>query len=445
MHMNTTASFTGRSVKNLSQAYWSLSDEEYEKYAAIGRSASQSHRLGATTFPIRSRRRECRRRGDKTHSSKPQTVLNMEQSVDRLEDELLAGHVLQFPMMVGDTDFRSSAMAVTNLLAKMYVEKQRGKEELSRTVLETLRHNPDTETILQCRRRLRELPMSQWTAFPHSCAALACSFQADQAVPADWVQHRDRSSGSTAMSQKWRAKHIAVKDSATSRTDPGKERSKACYEECFCHCKGPGKHLKTIMERLHRYCVLHMSEPRISTLFLQGFAVLHWCCITFANPAEPATPDSEVADYRHVFTHCSLCYQRPWRLTLTRMQLSDEDLLPSMHTHFTQGAPPNEVPKRLRFHVALDNPDDLPMPVTSPWEFLKPLNVNQKLLVRLWSLSDREVPCASVTEVCAHVTDVPQEVLWSGGPAESLARQRRSGGDIYDQEAVPLVALCLSF
>ena len=308
-------------MPELAKKYTELPQEEKLRLGDVGAAATAAHVFGATTFPIRSRRRRFAR--GTGHEILPWDGTKDEIKLpESLSVDISAGVPVAMPRAVKADGTAMSSHDRIHLLARTLsaeakqanVRQQPRVQEMAQELRQYSAGN--VEAVLQNRRGLTELPFCQWEAVPHhpSRAHLEANFLPEAVLSKDDVEEQVRfAQGHTVaeLADSWRRTHVMVKEDRCHVQDRAPQKMLFWQHHC-CHCRrNQGSFLSRVHTRFANYLKKLCKDKEIESAFVEGLLVLEWCL--------PGDSEDEAAT--HHFTHVPLAYLRPWRPTLARLRL----------------------------------------------------------------------------------------------------------------------------
>ena len=419
---------TAEATKALAQEYWNLSPVEYEHFRTLGETATELHSQGRQNFPAHSARAQSARGMSKKGQSRRHQTLSSQECAHIME-AIASGECTSLPPKTAqslspDKHFKDVASSFAATIAEAAPPKEHRKE------LQGLLCSNKAEPMLEQRKRLRDLLGAKWVPMPHTCEAVACKFAPDAIVPHTWLgQQGPMRESSTKLSESWQKYHRGIKGDPSSFRDPGLRR-RPCLQNHFCQCRGKGLKLKIVHQRLRQWMGKLCEDEHISNLIMHGKAALYW--VSVRQDAEAPSGAAAAADESGViprdqveaycFTHISLLYLRPWRPTLTQLQVVDQ----ASETKLLQ-APSQRMPTAEELstwsHVKVEAHTDNTPVVVSIWRQLDMFHLMHSIEVRLWELSSRRTPAADVSTISVKLVEAPGTVLWKGEAREQEGRR----------------------
>ena len=419
---------SGADMRSLGAQYRALDAEEKARLSALGSEATALHAEGLPSFPMHSLRSQ--HANDIPKQQRRRQAVSPGLCADdrnQLRNSIVDGRSVGLPPVPGDTNFREHFKRLIAAVAHDIGEPAREIEQQRERNLETLMSSRSEEVILQTRRRLQALESAKWVGIPHSCPAMACVFRSQAVAPASWTQPGARFS-STGLSEDWKKHHRGLDHSQARFVDPGLRRQQ-CFTQHFCHCKGRGLRIKPLCIRARQQIIDWCRDESIASVFSEGEAVLQWTSQTITREETQDLGDGNVereVEATHTFTHISLLYLRPWRITLTVLTPVDEEtknLIAQTTCHANAFPEAAELARPLRFRVATK--EDGTVNMLTFWHFLDTfLDSGSEVSMRLHQLSTRATPAPAFTSLCLWRMEVRSHTVWRGAEAERRVAPR---------------------
>ena len=439
--------FDATSMADLKRGYSALSDAERQLYERMGAEATALHQAEAPSFPAHSQRARRGRRGrrnqDREAASQREDLMQLSRSVLRgRSDSVPVSFVthVQCSMSggIGDENFGKQLFdrAVWSLSKSLRSEAEALREKEKQAV-EALRSQSATAAaaLLHGRRRLRDLEGVKWLALPARFPTLTPAFSAQrcfglsQLTPTAHAGPEDRQESASALSEKWKERHMGVQASACPPVTAAsiKDRSSLCWKAGVCRCSGSGRWLNHFFLALKGYLNNLCADGKFLEQLTQGWIVLLWCGskIGEANASASGSASSSnmpLADNMLIWTHIALHYKQPWRPTFVEMVMPESQSMSAGPAKQDLGTGPI----RLRVKTTAGAQAKL----WSVWSFLESLNQELEWTLEAWQLSSRLCPFKLDGSVVVFRVQEPSTVVWQGPTQRQRAPPEPAAHDI---------------
>ena len=430
---------TAERARALSRDYRSLPVEEKERFAEIGRQATNAHSAGSSTFPISSRRQRLAR-GTGNEVLPGHQQIRVRGDVLQFQSSVCQGQPTPLPSLMTGPGETVSFLSRCNILSQWLsdnLEQQpreaaassdarqpeiaRRHEQKQRNICTSLarydRENADS-MLSRVSPRLQELPYVTWHALPHreDVGLLECEFLAEGVLAdtedAHGLHFRD-GRRVASLSSAWAAKHVLVDSGSWVGQDPGaRSQKKQCFEAHCCRCRR-GSYVMRVYKKVEGFLKALCRDKALEKNMVDGLFVLQWCWV-----------DEIGEDTRNHFTHIPLLYLRPWRPTFAVMTLEtphQEALQPlALDTVVSDS-------QKVWLQVRRNEHGGIPM--VTMWEWLQSMrleSLQHKVLLAIWEVSQLPRPTHAVGGRLRVVgKNLRTTMIWRGISAESVSNVRR--------------------
>ena len=404
-------------IRQLTDEYYSLSEEEYNHYEQVGAIAAALHRDGETSFVDSSTSEATAKR------KRARIQQESSQAVQLFIDTVLAGSG-STPENIGVwADGRLDDMALTRSLArKLRMDRAVGRQtalQISAEIFEKKLVETETGKILLTKRMLQGINTCKWSWHPHSphSQALLSTFEPD-CVASCQTQLPQKT-----LAEDWAKRHVGLQRQHWQLPAPRRQKPflSACLKQGCCTCTGEGRWCNRVKSNLMvAFRNLTSDNRDFQSMLLDGVVLLQFHCKDTLSPPETTeTPETSPPCY---VLHLSFLSLRPWYPVLTMVEPTHgENLRPFVDMVVPVAHAARNMIPTVGFKAQVTN-EGAPK-FFSIWSFAKEyLDFAKSWHVRLWTAQRRDRPVESVTN-CVYA--IPHEsmafIVWS----PEMMRQRR--------------------